>query len=364
MEEKIDWAKLASVLFCTLAIGFLVFLVGKYALAIVMPFIIAWVMALLIHPMAEFVSRKLKISTRLCAAVMLVVLFLLLGFLIVVSVDRLLTEGGKLLESVNSENTARLVTSIVRGTGSISERIPFLKQLLDNGEMSEMFKSLDEVTVSIIREFATRLTTFLTTAIGKIIKSFPSVLVFIAVTVIATFYFTIDIEAVHGTCRSYLPSKLQARLPQIKETAKKFAAKYVKAYLVLLFFTFCELFIGLTLLSVQYAFLLAVLISFIDVLPVLGCGTVLVPWSVVAFLMRDFKRGIGLLVLWLVISLVHQFLEPRVVGGSLGIHPILTLVSMYVGYRIFGFVGIIAAPIVAILIRLFATEAERRRRAV
>lgn len=362
MEEKFDWGRLASILFCSLAIGFLVFLVGKYALAIVMPFIIAWGMALLIRPMAELVSRKMKIPTKLCAAVMLVVLFLLLGFLIAVSVDRLLTEGGRLLESIGSEDTVRLVSEFVRGTESVSARIPFLKPLRDNGELAEMFESIDEMAVSMLREFATRLTSFLTTALGKIIRSFPSVFVFAAVTVIATFYFTIDIDAVHGAVERYLPKKASARLPEFKETAKKFAAKYVKAYLILLFFTFCELFIGLTLLSVEYAFLLALLISLIDILPVLGCGAVLVPWSVAAFLMRDFKRGIGLLVLWLVITLIHQFAEPRVVGGSLGIHPILTLVSMYVGYRVFGLVGIIVAPIAAMLIRFFASEVEKRSR--
>lgn len=105
----------------------------------------------------------------------------------------------------------------------------------------------------------------------------------------------------------------------------------------------------------DYAFLLAAVIAVIDILPVLGVGTVLIPWATIAFIERNMRLGFGLLILYGVIVIVRQFAEPKIVGGTLGIHPLLTLAAMYLGFRLFGVAGMIIGPILALLARAIAT---------
>ena len=112
--------------------------------------------------------------------------------------------------------------------------------------------------------------------------------------------------------------------------------------------TFAMLLIGFWVLRVEYAFLLAFLIALADLLPVIGVGTILIPWSIVMLLQRQFYLGFGLLILFFAISLVRQVAEPKVLGKSLGLHPLLTLFATYVGFVLFGIVGMILAPIVAL----------------
>ena len=115
--------------------------------------------------------------------------------------------------------------------------------------------------------------------------------------------------------------------------------------------TFLEAFVGLSILGVNYAFILAVVIAIVDVLPILGTGTVLVPWAIFAFISSDIRLGIGLLVLYGVTLIVRQLVEPKIVGSTLGIHPLLTLASVYIGLELLGFIGIFVGPMVALFIK-------------
>ena len=114
--------------------------------------------------------------------------------------------------------------------------------------------------------------------------------------------------------------------------------------------TFAELFVAFSLMGVSYAFLTAAAVARVDLLPILGVGTVLLPWSAISFLLGDPRLGIGLLLTYAVVSLVRQFVEPRLIGKELGIPPLLSIITMYVGFRLFGFIGLISAPAVAMLV--------------
>ena len=126
--------------------------------------------------------------------------------------------------------------------------------------------------------------------------------------------------------------------------------------MLILGLTFIELFIGFSVIGVNYAFLAALGVALVDILPIFGAGTVLVPWGVVALLTGNRFTGLGLLVIWAVISVVRQFAEPRIVGKSLGVSPLLALLAMYGGFRLFGVSGMILSPAVIILVRAFVEE--------
>ena len=119
------------------------------------------------------------------------------------------------------------------------------------------------------------------------------------------------------------------------------------------FNTFFELYIGLGIMGVDYSFLLALGISFLDALPIFGVGTVLIPWAVLSFITHDFALGFGLVILWALVSVIRQIIEPRIIGGTIGLHPIVTLIGMYVGFRLFSIVGMFLAPAVIIAARTY-----------
>ena len=166
---------------------------------------------------------------------------------------------------------------------------------------------------------------------------------------ISCFYFSVEYDVVCGALMRLVPARYAPRLPQWKKRAVGAFKRYLRAYFLLLLLTFFELLVGLAILGSDYVFLLAFLTALLDILPVLGVGTVLLPYALFSFVMGNRFLGLGLLILYGVITLVRQIVEPHLVGKSLGLHPILMLMSFYVGLRLFGVGGILIGPAVALL---------------
>lgn len=339
---KIDWQKNASMLFCILVAVGAFFLIGRYVIVIVMPFLIAWVIALLVHPAANAIAARTRLPRKLSVVVLLLLFFALLAVLVTLGINRLAGEVGRLAERFTSgDQISRLMNDIE----SVGDRLPFLDT---NQKLRE---SLDDMISSLLREAASSVASAVTAFATGLLRSMPSIMLFVVVTVISSFYFALDLDAVHRSLVSLLPPPIAEKLPTVKNRVRRFVIKYLRVYLFLMFITFCELFAGFTILRVDYSFLLALIISVIDILPVLGVGTVLIPWSLIELLSRDFRMGFGLLILWAIITVVRQIAEPHIVGETIGLHPLLTLVGMYIGFRIFGIAGMLLAPALIIAAR-------------
>ncbi len=126
---------------------------------------------------------------------------------------------------------------------------------------------------------------------------------------------------------------------------------YVRAQLILMSITFCELFIGLSVLNVKYSFILAIIIAIVDAIPVFGTGTVLLPWALISLLSGSYKMALGLLIIYAICLTVRQLLEPKIISSQIGLHPLFTLFAMYVGFRLIGLIGMILGPVAAIIIK-------------
>ena len=163
-------------------------------------------------------------------------------------------------------------------------------------------------------------------------------------------YFATDSGTISSGLLSILPDKWQKKLPHLKLKLTKTLTGYLKAYLLIMLITFLEVFVGLSVLGAEYAFILALIVAIVDLLPILGTGTVLVPWSVFAFLGSDIGLGIGLLVLYGVTIVVRQIIEPKIVGKAVGLHPLATLASVYIGLELLGFAGIFIGPIIVMFL--------------
>ena len=339
---KIDWQKTAAILFCALVLLGAFFLIGRYVIAIVMPFLIALLIAIPVHHAAVAIAARTRLPRKLSVVILLLLFFLLTTLLLVLGINRLTQELVRLVDRLASGNELeRLMGDLAR----VGDEIPFLNA---NDRLRD---GLDGMVSSLLREAASTAVSAVTSFATGFLRAMPSIMLFVVVTIISSFYFALDLEAVQGAVLSLLPPQAARRAPQIKVRVRRFAVRYVRVYLLLMLITFLELFTGFTLLRVEYSFLLALAISVVDILPVFGVGTILLPWAVTEFITRDFRMGLGLLALWAVITVARQVTEPRIVGETIGLHPLLTLVGMYVGFRLFGIVGMLLAPALIIAIR-------------
>lgn len=349
--EKIDYKELSAKLFSWGIIIFLALVFAKYLLPIFVPFLIAWGIAYLIFPIANELSSKIKFSKKVCSFLLVMLLFLIIVTLGYLLINRLLFEGQRLFEYLleNSEGIAAYFKDIFDFFASIGERIPILNKLENIGLGENISKNVNELIDTIWKSFIERLGSAVPDFASSIVSALPDLFLVSLITVISCFYFSMDIELINSTVKGIIPKRVLNYLYTLKGKLSSGFKKYLKAYLIIFVITFVELFVGFLILGVDYSFVLALLIAFIDVLPVFGTAIILLPWGIILLMMKNYFLGIGMLILLMIITIVRQIIEPKILGKSLGVHPLITLVTLYIGYKVFGVVGMIFLPIVVIV---------------
>lgn len=337
---EIRWERTAAILLCVFLGGGLIYCALRYALPLIFPFLLAWIISLGVRPLSYRISRCFHLPQKLCAVVLLATVILLGAWGLWVGSLRLLSELSEIVEDLLKDGGAS------QAFGAIGAWLDSLGARFGIFGVSEHFSTmLKDMLDGILSAISTRVPEML----GKVLSSVPTVFFVVIVTVISGFYFCVDGEHISTALLKFLPISWKRRLAPMRERMRKTSWRYAKAYLALLLLTFLLLLVGFFILGVDYAFLLALLIAMADLLPVIGVGTVIIPWSVIALLQRNFYHGFGLLILYLAVELIRQIAEPRLVGKSLGQHPLLTLFATYVGFRVLGIFGMVLAPIFATL---------------
>ena len=346
--KDIRWERIAAILICILSGGAVAYLLFCYVLPLILPFLLAYVISCLVRPIANKFATRTHLPRGLCATVLLLLVFGLGGWGIWAGSVRLVTELGNLVERLLSDGgISDAMDTLMLWAENIGARFGLLSA--GEGDVQAFYDAIVQMVGNILSSVAARLPELAT----SLFSALPSVLFFLVVSVVACFYFCTDGVQITHYLSAFLPQKWRQKLPQIGNAMRDILRKYIKAYGILLALTFALLLIGLWILRIEYAFLLAFLIALADFLPVIGVGTILIPWGIVMLLQKNFYIGFGLLILYLVISLVRQVAEPKVLGKSLGLHPLLTLFATYVGFSLFGIVGMILAPIAALLVKQF-----------
>lgn len=357
--EKIDYKHLASKLFCWLFFALLTLLFFKYLFGYTVPFLVAWGIAYLIYPLANELSSKIKLSRRACSFVLVLILLTVILSLVFLIGNRLLLEIQNLVNYLteNEEEIARYFESIFNFISSIGEKLPIINKLQDTGLVANIVENFNTFLTSIWQSLLEKLGSTIPMLAGSIVTTLPNILFVSIITVIACFYFALDLDVLHNKLNEVLPRKVIVYTKELKERIISGFKKYLRAYFFIFIITFAELFVGFLILGIDYSFVLALLIAFVDFLPVFGTGAILVPWAIILLLMKEYFLGIGLFILFGLITVVRQVVEPRIVGKSLGVHPLLTLVTLYIGFRLFGILGMIFLPI-AVLILFSKNERE------
>ncbi len=322
-------------------IGVMIYLAFKMLSAYLLPFVIGIAASFLVQKPVKVISSKTKISKGF-ATVFLVVLtyFALLALMILI---------GYLLYNIVSAVAGffpKYTPIITEALGKISTSLSlFMNDLPDS--VSGFLNELPNKLISSLSSYATKL---LSTTAAAVAKSVPGIIISIIVTVVASCYTAKDYDKIIKFAHNQLPKKTWDILITIKELLVTNVFKILKGYFFLMMLTFAELFVALTIIGKKNALMLAAIISIVDILPVLGTGTVLIPWALFCLVTGKIVMAICLIVIYVVITIIRNFLEPKVIGVQIGLHPLIMLVSIFCGYKLMGFLGIFILPMTLIII--------------
>lgn len=344
------WASRLIVLALTLGLAYVL---GKYGVPVLMPFLLAMVIVMLVHPLSKKLSRVTSLSPRLCCVAVLILLLSVLGGALYLGGYYLWREASALYAWLyeNADSVANALGDLF-GTGGEGSALPaFLQKILALPLISDFFGGLDALAQTLTGALLTRLGEAVTGAALHAATSFPSGVLSTLVFLLSCFYMAWDGDRLLAWLLGCFAPDAGQRVRQVLCTTAGALRAYLRAYGLLFCLTLAQLLIGFWLIGVKYAFLIAFAISLLDLLPALGAIVILLPWGAVAFASGDVRTGAGLLILAGVVTVFRQIAEPKIVGKSLGLHPLLALVSMYVGLRLFGAIGLILGPCAVIVVR-------------
>jgi len=307
----------------------------------VAPFIIAFLISFAMEPVIKFLMKKTRLARKHSALITLLLFLCTAGSLITILIIKLVSELKSAYEMID-QYYAIINQSYTKFMDKVTDFYDWLPAELTanlGALLSETTKFIADLLSKIIKGAVT-------TAI-----SLPQALIFILVTILSTYFLTSDRDRIYNALKSQLPSSWVSKIQTIKNDMFSALFGYIRAQLIIMAITFTELCIGFSVIGINQPMLLALLISIFDALPILGTGGILTPWAAYMLIIGEIRMGISLLALYLIVLIVRQLIEPRVLGDQIGIHPLVTLISMYEGLQIFGVGGLIIGPITMLLLR-------------
>jgi sporulation integral membrane protein YtvI len=328
-------------------------LIITYLLPVSLPFLLGAALALLAEPAVRLLSERLKLRRSAATAIGVTAVFVLSAAVITLLISFLMRQLSHIVDlwPQLEQSLAQAVTAFRRWLLDLAPRMPeSIHALIDHlaedilSDSSALFSGL----VSRLPQIATGL-------VGNLSEWLFGLLTGI----ISGYMISLRLTRLRQWFRSRLPERWRSQYLPAVTGLKKALGGWILAELKLAAIAFFLLLAGLSLLRVEHVLLLATLITLVDAFPVLGVGTVLVPWSIFRLIQDDYVLGLGLLALYAVIWLVRSILEPKLLGKELGLDPLVTLICIYAGFRLWGLGGMLLAPILAMAITQISKRIER-----
>lgn len=334
MTKKIDFSYWAAVLVFVCAFLFLLRFCALPLLFASLPFLLSAVLVSLLSPLAEKTAAAFRWKKAVCAVVYFFFFLALSIFLGGLALAALIREGQALLSGwlADLDSPSSLLSDAIDAL-----RLP---------EGSEAFRAqLKAMLTELAGRLAGELAAKIPSLAAKIAGGIPSALLFFVAAVFSGVYFSANGEGLLKRALKLFPQARRRDLQERWNRAKGLLQKMIRAYLLLFLLTFAILFCGLRVLGSEYAFLAALAVALVDLLPFFGTGAVLVPWAILELLCQNRFFGFGLLILCLAATVARQIAEPHLIGKTLGVHPLLSLAAGYAGWKIAGVPGLILGPL-------------------
>lgn len=312
-----------------------IFLIKK-TFFLLFPIFFAFLFAEAIHGSLKRLRPVGAGAKRILTVLFLLIFFALLSLIAVLCAERLLHYGTHAAEEL-SEKIGTITHFCKARIEGVEQGLSELLHTDLTGRFASFFPAMLQKAAGTLAEAIPGL-------VGGVMAFLPRFFLSLIIFVVSCYYFSCDRGRVL-TLLGTIPQEKREALIRIKGVFLRTVAQFFRAYFLLFLLSFSELFLGLVLLGVRGAAGVALMIALIDLLPVLGCGTVLVPWALFSFLAGNSTTGFGLGALYLTILLVRQFAEPKILGSSIGIHPLFSLILVIAGLRLFGLMGMILLPL-------------------
>jgi len=317
-------------------------------------FVVAFFIAVICQPLVRILKKRLKISRGISSAIIVTTIVAIAIAMILLGISQIISQAKNLITALPSA-----INSFRLHIGNLLNEYSGIK-----GNLSPESAAVINNVIARFEEYASeisdKVTTWALNTATNFAMSIPSIVVFLVMTVLGTFFFIKDYPLVKNFLHEIFPKRVPAFLLQIKDVTGKAFSSYLKAQLHLMLITSLLITVCLWIIGKSNALLWGIICGLVDALPLLGTAAVLVPWALISFTYGDMYSFTALLIIAVLVFLVRQLIEPKILSRHIGIHPILTLISIYIGLKFFGIIGVILAPIVTmLLVNLYVTYKEQ-----
>ncbi len=336
-------------LYC--AVGLIItYLLFSYLWSAILPFVIAYFFAECFRPVVRYSESHKRFPKKSFVLFVVLLATASITMLIYAVTRQVVLEISELSQRI--KETLKLIQTNRSFAAEIIDKINSFVPFIDiSDRLWEMRANLNTELLTMVLSFGESVAGGLVSFIGGAAMFLPNALFTVLVVIIATYYFAIDRVRINCFFLSLFPKKVKPALKNAKDMLSATVGRYLRAYGLLFLITFTELLASFLIMGFDFAFVLALVIALVDVLPVVGTGTVLIPWGAIALISGNLKTGIGLLVSYAVITVIRQIIEPKIVGKFIGISPLATLASMYIGLKLIGIAGLFVFPLGAIVLK-------------
>lgn len=318
-----------------------IFLIFKYILGYFTPFIFGYILSSILYPITKILKKR-GMSGGFASFITIIFFITIITFIGTTLVSQIVQQGKSFLHNLPtySEGIKKVIIDFQEFIILNINKLPLFIQ--------NIFYTYYDGIIYFIKDFFQE--TFKVSSIG-IIKVIPNALMIFVIGVVSTFFFLADKENIDSFVYRQLPESFKTNLKIVKDGTFTVIFGYIKAQLIIMAIMASICFLGLTIIRAPYSLFLAFIISIIDALPVLGSGSILIPWGIYQLIIKNYKFAMGLFIIYIIMLITRQFTEHKIVGDQIGLHPLVTLISIYVGLKLIGFAGIIIAPIIVVIIK-------------
>ncbi len=312
----------------------------KFVLPMLAPFVTALIIAYVLRRPTRYLCRNFGLPKKPTAMALVLVFYCTMGVLISILVSKTYSGAQNLimmLPHIYTEHLEPAVADVFQNFEQFALRT--------DENLFSMIQGYDEQFMQWLGSLISNISGKAVGAASVLATEIPGLFIELVLLIISTFFIAADYPIMKEFCLRQMGSKTAGVFLRIKEYLVGTLFVCIASYAIIASLTFVELSIGLSILRLKHPFLIAALIAIFDILPVLGTGGIMIPWAIISFLQRDITRGLGLLLIYVVITVIRNIVEPKFVGSKLGLHPVVTLASMFAGAQMFGVVGLFGFPI-------------------
>ncbi len=334
--------------FYALVIIFLIIVISVFILKYLFPFVIGVAIAYIVQRPSRYLSNKTNIKKGNISAVFSVSVYLAVGFILAFLLYRLIKFSVGFTELLPQlfEKFSGVFSKIQTKYSNIFSLLP-----------QKFAVAVDSLIDDTVSDFLAKIGSLISDFAGGFAKRMPSFFISSIVTLVATCYIAKDFDHLIRFLKTLIGSEVTKKAIKIKNIFVGSVLKLLKGYLILSLIALCELYLGFLIIGIDYPFVLAFIIALVDLFPVIGTGTVMVPWAVTLALIGNISLSVSLAVLYIITVLVRNFLEPKIIGKQIGINSLFTLIFMFAGLKILGVAGLVLFPIIFIVtVRYYKDE--------